>query len=137
MNTVILAGRLGGDPDLQTSGQSQYVNFSVATSEYYDGEEQTEWHDLTAFGDMASNISEYFGKGDQIIVRGTLQSNSYTDNDGVERESTDVIVQEFDFGAPKGAGKNSGSGSSSSSPSTGGSPSGGEDEPFDDSEIPF
>ena len=64
LNKVMLIGRLGKDPEIRYSaGGTAICNFSMATSEYYQGEEKTEWHKIVTFGKTAERCEEYLEKG--------------------------------------------------------------------------
>lgn len=97
VNKVILVGRLGADPEVRaTPSGVQVCNLSIATNHVaYDRDgnknESTEWHRVVFFGRQAEVCGEYLRKGSQIYVEGRLQTRKYTDRDGIERYSTDVI----------------------------------------------
>lgn len=108
MNKVYLMGRLGTDiKSGQTQNGNYYANFSIATSEKWkdkntgEMQEKTEWHNISAFGNQAKAIKEYCSKGDQIMVEGKVTTRKYNDKDGIERYSTSVQLQSFEFGAKK------------------------------------
>jgi len=103
MNKVILIGHLGGDPDVHY-GQSgsATTRISLATNERrkdQNGEWQkySEWHRVVFFGKLAEIAAEYLKKGQQISIVGKLRSNKYTDRDGIERKSTDIIADEMEM----------------------------------------
>jgi single-strand DNA-binding protein len=103
VNKVILIGNLGDDPDLRYTGSGTAVcNMSLATNQTYtnsDGEEiqQTEWHDLVAWGRLGEICNEYLGKGSQAYFEGKLVTDEYDDKDGNTRYNTKVKVQEATF----------------------------------------
>ncbi len=113
MNLVVLAGRLGKDPEVKytQSGQAK-ANFSVATDSSYRNDageliKKADWHNCVAWAKTAENIGKYFHQGDQIIVHGRLGTRSYEAKDGSgKRYITEVTVFAFDFGA-KGKGGDS------------------------------
>ena len=72
MNTAILKGRLGQDPELKQVGDKQVVNFSVATNDGTKDKPKTNWHNCSAWGRTAEVINQYFKKGDEIIVTGAI-----------------------------------------------------------------
>ena len=99
-NRVQLIGRLGADPEIKevTNGRKM-AKFSIATNEYYfnkEGEkvEETNWHNIVAFGKSAELIEQYQHKGDEVLIDGRLTSNSYTDKNDEKRYSVDVVVNE-------------------------------------------
>jgi len=97
VNKVILIGNLGQDPEVkQAKSGTQVVTFGLATkTQQKDADPQTEWHNLVAFGNTGSAIANYASKGDKVYVEGRLQTNSYTDSQGVERKSTKILVNQF------------------------------------------
>jgi single-strand DNA-binding protein len=102
LNQVELIGRLGDDPDLRDANGTPVANLSLATDESYtrnDGTEveETEWHDVTVFGRQAETTAEYTSKGSQVYVRGRLQTSEYTDRDGIDRYSTEIVAQRVLF----------------------------------------
>jgi single-strand DNA-binding protein len=103
VNKVILIGNLGRDPEVRSmpSGD-RMVTFSVATSETWrdrnSGErrEKTEWHNVVIFNDNLAKVAEnYLRKGSKVYLEGSLQTRKYTDKDGNERSSTEVVIQKF------------------------------------------
>ena len=103
VNKVILVGNLGRDPDVRrmTSGDP-VVNLSLATSETWrdkasgERKERTEWHRVVIFNSNLAEVAEkYLRKGSKIYVEGQLQTRKYTDKDGVEKYSTEVVLQRF------------------------------------------
>ncbi len=120
LNKVLLYGNLTRDPELKAlpSG-SQVVNFGIATNRVYkdkDGskKETTEFHNLVAFGRTAEIIAQYCKKGRPIYVEGRLQTRSWDDKEsGNKRYRTEIIIDNFQFGADGGRG-----GSETSSPSS-------------------
>ena len=103
INKVILIGNLGRDPEVRFSQDGKkIVNFSIATSESWkdksSGErrEKTEWHRIVIFSDGLAGIAERFlRKGSKVYVEGTLQTRKWTGNDGIEKYTTEVVLQGF------------------------------------------
>ena len=103
VNKVILIGNLGADPEIRTLNSGDRVaNLRLATSETWrdrqSGErrEKTEWHRVVIFNDNIVRVAEnYLKKGSKIYVEGALQTRKWTDNAGVEKYSTEVVVQKF------------------------------------------
>ena len=99
-NRVQLIGRLGSDPELkEVSNGNKMTRFSIATNEYYfnkDGEkvEETNWHNLVAWGKQAERIANGYNKGDEVIIDGRLTSRSYTDKNNEKRYAVDVEISE-------------------------------------------
>ncbi len=103
VNKVILIGNLGKDPDVRRMSSGEpVVNLSVATSETWrdksSGErrERTEWHRVVIFNENLAKVAEqYLKKGAKVYLEGQLQTRKYTDKDGVEKYSTEVVLQRF------------------------------------------
>ncbi|MGL6123878.1 MAG: single-stranded DNA-binding protein [Shewanella sp.] len=103
INKVIIIGTLGKDPEIRTTQDGKRIaNLSVATSESwkdkYSGEkkERTEWHKVVIFSDGLSSVADqYLKKGDKVYVEGQMQTRKWTDKDGVERYSTEIVLQGF------------------------------------------
>ena len=103
VNKVILVGNLGKDPEVRrmTSGDS-VVNLSIATSESWrdkasgERKEKTEWHRVVIFNKNLADVAEkYLKKGAKVYVEGQLQTRKWTDKDGAEKYSTEVVLQNF------------------------------------------
>jgi single-strand DNA-binding protein len=98
---VILVGNLGRDPESRTVGGQIVVNLTVATSERWkskDGEQQerAEWHRVVIWNDKLGNVAERFlRKGSSVYLEGTLQTRKWTDKEGQERFTTEVVVPRF------------------------------------------
>lgn len=126
INKVILVGNLGADPETRysTSG-SPIVSIRVATSESWrdkqtgDQQERTEWHRVKFFGRLAEIAGEYLRKGSQVYIEGSIRTDKYTGQDGIERFSTEVIANEMQMLGGRGGGGGEG-GERSERPSRGG-----------------
>jgi single-strand DNA-binding protein len=100
-NSVQLIGNIGKEIELKTaSNGAKYTRISLATNDFYknaQGEkvQETQWHNLIAFGKTAEFMAKYLSKGAEIIAQGKIEYSSYTDKDGVKRYSTDIKVSEF------------------------------------------
>jgi single-strand DNA-binding protein len=103
VNKVILVGNLGKDPEVRrmTSGEP-VVNLSIATSESWrdkssgERKEKTEWHRVVIFNKNLAEVAEkYLRKGAKVYVEGQLQTRKWTDKDGAEKYSTEVVLQNF------------------------------------------
>lgn len=97
INKVILVGNVGAKPDVTNSQNVKIASVSLATSERYtdkSGEKQTrtEWHRVKFFGKMADVVEQYVDKGKTIYVEGRISSSKYTDKEGVDRVSYDIIA---------------------------------------------
>lgn len=112
VNKVIIMGNCGRDPELRYLPSGQAVaNVSVATStrrkDKASGElvEDTQWHRVTFYERLAEIAGEYLKKGKQVYVEGRLKYGKYTDKDGVERNTVDIIATEMQLlGGREGAG---------------------------------
>lgn len=116
INKVILVGTVGKDPEVRyfQSGDA-YCTLSIATSEQWkdksgEKQERTEWHRVKFTRRLAEIVGEYVKKGQQIYVEGSLRTDKYTDKQGIERYSTDVIANEMQMlgGKSGGGGDRSG-----------------------------
>jgi len=103
VNKVILVGNLGKDPEVRrmTSGDP-VVNLSLATSESWkdkasgERKEKTEWHRVVIFNKNLAEVAEkYLRKGSKVYVEGSLQTRKWTDKDGAEKYSTEIVLQNF------------------------------------------
>ena len=100
VNKVILVGNLGNDPDVRTTaGGTVITTISVATSESWkdkqtgEKQERTEWHRVKFFGKLAEIAGEYLKKGRQVYVEGSIRSDKYTDKEGIDRYSFDIVAE--------------------------------------------
>jgi single-strand DNA-binding protein len=100
INKVILGGRLTNDVELkQTPSGVSVAQFSLAVNRSYskDGQQQTDFFNITAWRATAEFISRYFRKGSSICVVGTIQNRTWTDTNGQKRYATDIIADEVRF----------------------------------------
>jgi len=144
VNCVHLIGNLGRDPDVRTTeGGKKIVNLSIATSESWkdkntgERRERTEWHRVVIFNEGLAGVAEkYLSKGSKVYIQGQLQTRKWTDKEGVERYSTEVVLAAFRGELTMLDGKGGGDGGERSASAGDGSSSsrGGDD---DDTEIPF
>jgi single-strand DNA-binding protein len=103
VNKVILVGNVGRDPEVRRLNSGEPVaSFSVATSETWrdkaSGErrERTEWHNVVIFNENLAKIAEqYLKKGSKVYLEGQLQTRKYTDKNGQERQTTEVVLQRY------------------------------------------
>jgi single-strand DNA-binding protein len=103
INKVILLGRLGGDPEVRVSQEGKKIaKFSLATSENWkdkntnEKKEKTEWHRIVIFSPGLADITErYLRKGSLIYLEGQIQSRKYNDQAGIEKYTTEIILQGF------------------------------------------
>jgi single-strand DNA-binding protein len=103
VNKVILVGNLGRDPEIRsTNDGTRIANLNLATSESWrdrasgERKERTEWHRVVIFNENLVGIAEkYLRKGSKVYVEGALQTRKWTDNAGVEKYSTEVVLTRF------------------------------------------
>ena len=141
VNKVILVGNLGADPEIRRTQDGRPIaNLRLATSDSWrdkttgERREKTEWHRVVIFNERLVEIAEkYLRKGSKLYVEGALQTRKWTDNAGVEKYSTEVVLQKFrgeltmldgaaggrGQGAGGGAGESFDEGSFSGSPNSG------------------
>jgi single-strand DNA-binding protein len=157
VNKVILVGNLGKDPEIRRTQDGRPIaNLSVATSESWrdkntgERKEKTEWHRVVIFSEGLCKIAEqYLKKGSKVYLEGALQTRKWQDKDGVEKYSTEVVLQGFNStltmlegrgGVGASDSSDFGSGGPSMSreqrPAMAGGGSGGRRDDMDD-EIPF
>ncbi len=127
VNKVILVGNLGQDPEVRYMPNGGAVaNITLATSESWrdkqtgETKEKTEWHRVVLFGKLAEVAGEYLRKGSQVYIEGALQTRKWTDQAGVEKYTTEVVVNvggtmqmlggRQGGGAPAGGGQGQGQG---------------------------
>ena len=108
---AILVGNLGADPETRyTASGSAITSIRIATSEQWkdkqtgENQERTEWHRVKAFGRLAEIMGEYLRKGSQVYIQGSIRTEKYTDKDGVERYSTEIVASELQMLGGKGEG---------------------------------
>lgn len=171
VNKVILVGNLGRDPEVRRLNNGEQVcNLRLATTESWrdkasgERKERTEWHQVVIFNENLVRVAEqYLKKGSKVYVEGQLQTRKWTDQSGVEKYSTEVVLQRFrgemvlldsrgggggggsdygddSFGSSGGFGgggaiEGRGSGGRSEAPRRPAAPAGGRS--MDDDEIPF
>jgi len=146
LNKVTLIGNLGKDPEVRRlQNGDPVVNLSIATSETWrdkssgERKEKTEWHRVVIFQKNLAEIAEkYLRKGSKAYIEGKLQTRKWTDKDGQEKYSTEVVLNGFDgrIVLLDGANK-AGDGGGQRSQSGGGNSGGGYDRSDIDDEIPF
>jgi single-strand DNA-binding protein len=103
VNKVILVGNLGRDPEIRSTQDGQRIaNFTLATSESWrdrnsgERKERTEWHRVAIFNDNLVGIAEkYLKKGAKVYVEGQLQTRKWTDQQGQERYTTEIVLSRF------------------------------------------
>jgi single-strand DNA-binding protein len=123
VNKVILLGNLGRDPETRyTTGGDAVTNLNIATSEQWkdksgEKQERTEWHRVVLFGRQAEVAGEFLKKGRSVYIEGRLQTRKYTDKDGVEKYSTEIVADRMQL---LGSGRDSSGGDAEFSSGGGG-----------------
>ena len=106
MNKIFLIGNLTHDPELsETNSGISVCRFSVAVNRRRtgDGEQQTDFFNVTAWRGLAENVARFCKKGNKVAVTGSIQIRQYEDRDGQKRTSVDVNAGEVEFLTPKNA----------------------------------
>jgi single-strand DNA-binding protein len=119
VNKVILVGNLGKDPEIRRTQDGRPIaNLSVATSETWrdkatgERKEKTEWHRVVIFNEGLCKVAEqYLKKGAKVYIEGQLQTRKWTDQSGVEKYSTEVVLQGFNSNLTMLDGRGGGGGS--------------------------
>jgi len=118
VNKVILVGNLGKDPEIRRTQDGRPIaNLSVATSEQWrdkatgERKEKTEWHRVVIFSEGLAKVAEqYLKKGAKVYLEGQLQTRKWTDQQGVEKYSTEVVLQGFNSNLTMLDGRSGGAG---------------------------
>tara|TARA_R110002126_G_scaffold12196_23_gene53254 strand:- start:5196 stop:5795 length:600 start_codon:yes stop_codon:yes gene_type:complete len=117
INKVILIGNLGADPEVRYMPQGGAVaNMTLATSESWtdkntnEKKEQTEWHRVVIYQRLAEIAGEYLRKGSKVYIEGKLKTRKWTDKDGVERYTTEIVANELQMLDGRGDGQQQGGG---------------------------
>lgn len=102
VNKVILVGNLGADPETRFMPSGDPIcNLRLATTDSYkdktsgDRKETTEWHRVVMFGRLAEIAGQYLKKGSQVYIEGRIRTNKWTDKEGQERYTTEIIANEM------------------------------------------
>ena len=147
VNKVILLGRLGKDPELTyiPSGQS-VAKFTMATNRSYkdksgEWKEETDWHNMVAWGKLGEICAQYLAKGRQAYVEGQIRTRSWEDREGKKRTTTEIIASEVVLLGARGEGATEPESRAAGASPSGASPedsSGGSGSPeITDDDIPF
>jgi single-strand DNA-binding protein len=103
VNKVFIVGNLGKDPEVRTMQSGDKVaNFSVATSESWkdkssgEKQERTQWHNIVVFNQNIITVAEkYLKKGSKVFIEGQLETRKWTDNQGIEKYATEIVLRPF------------------------------------------
>jgi len=134
VNKVILVGNLGKDPEIRRTQDGRPIaNLSIATSETWrdkntgERKEKTEWHQVVVFSEGLCKVAEqYLKKGAKVYIEGALQTRKWTDQSGVEKYSTEVVLQGFNSTLTMLDGRSGGGGGSFGSDDSSGDFGGGQ-----------
>ncbi len=103
LNKIMLIGNLGKDPELQVTSEGiPYTRFSLAVNRVYkaatgERKEETEWFQIVAWRSLAELTERYLHKGSKVYIEGRLTQRKYTDKDGIQRTSVEVIASDVQF----------------------------------------
>lgn len=98
VNKTFLVGNVGKEPELRTTTSGISVcSFSLATTQKTKNGEDTQWHRVTFYDKLADIVSEFVRKGSQVYVEGSIKYGKYTDKNGIEKYTTDIIGREIQF----------------------------------------
>lgn len=133
LNKVMLIGNLGADPEVRyTTGNSAITNIRLATAESWrdkesgEQQERTEWHRVVFFGRLAEIAGEYLKKGSQVYIEGSIRTRKWTDKEGQDKYSTEIVANEMQMlGGRAGGGGGMGGGDYEGGGSSGGNRSSG------------
>jgi single-strand DNA-binding protein len=128
VNKVILVGNLGKDPEIRRTQDGRPIaNLSIATSETWrdkgtgERKEKTEWHRVVIFSEpLCKIVEQYLKKGAKVYIEGALQTRKWTDQSGVEKYSTEVVLQGFNSTLTMLDGRSGGGGGNFGSDDSGG-----------------
>ena len=103
INKVILVGNVGQDPEIRSTQDGREIaNFSLATTESWkdkntgEKKDKTEWHRVVVFAPgLAGVVKNYVKKGSKVYIEGALQTRKWTDNQGIEKYTTEIVLQNF------------------------------------------
>jgi single-strand DNA-binding protein len=104
VNLVVLMGRLTAEPELkQTQNFKNFVRFNIAVNRYVKDKDHPEadFFTIIAWEKTAEFVCKHFGKGDAIIIEGTVQTRNYEDKEGVKRKSFEILARQVNFAGSK------------------------------------
>ncbi len=120
VNKVILVGRLGADPEVRSlESGAKVASIRLATTERYkdkngNQQEATEWHNVVLWRGLADITEKYLKKGDQLYVEGRIKTRKWTDQNGQDRYSTDIVANEMTMLGGSGGGSSASTGGAQS-----------------------
>ena len=107
VNKAIIVGNLGRDPEVRYVNDTPVANFSVATTESWkdkqtgEWQEKTEWHRVVAWRYLAERVEKTMSKGKQVYVEGKLETRKWTDKDGNDKYTTEIVARDLMVLGPK------------------------------------
>ena len=112
MNKIMLIGNLGKDPEMNVTGDgTPFTRFTLAVNrrtKSTSGERETDWFNIVAWRQLAETCNTYLHKGSKVYIEGRLVQRKYTDKNGIERSTMDVIASDMEMLTPKGTQGSSG-----------------------------
>ena len=112
MNKIMLIGNLGRDPEMNvTTEGTPFTRFTLAVNrrtKSSTGERETDWFNIVAWRQLAETCNTYLHKGSKVYIEGRLVQRKYTDKNGIERSTVDVIASDMEMLTPKGTQGSSG-----------------------------
>src|SRR2546430_8781966 len=112
MNKIMLIGNLGRDPEMNvTTEGTPFTRFTLAVNrrtKSSTGERETDWFNIVAWKQLAETCNTYLHKGSKVYIEGRLVQRKYTDKNGIERSTVDVIANDMEMLTPKGTQGSSG-----------------------------
>ena len=98
LNKVMIIGNVGSEPEMRfTPSGKSVTSFSVACNDKWGGQDTTEWFNVQSWGKLAETCNQYISKGQQVFVEGRLHTNKWEDNDGNQRQGTEVVASKVVF----------------------------------------
>ena len=144
VNKAIIVGNLGADPEVRTTQSgTQVANFNVATTEQYTDQsgqrqERTEWHRIVTFGRLAEICAQYLHKGKQVYIEGRIQTRKWTDQNGNDKWTTEIVAQQMQMlGRVSDGAADMGNGPTAPDAGAAKSAAAGGDMATDDDDLPF
>lgn len=136
LNKVILMGNLGKDPVVRSlEGGNKVATLALATNRFYKGQdgnpvEETEWHNVVLWGNLADLAEKYLVKGRQVFIEGRIRTRQWEDKEGNKRYTTEIVGENMTFVGSRPEGQESGGKSGNDAPLTGDVPTVEDDLPF-------
>ena len=117
MNSIKIQGRLTKDPEQKVgSSGAEYCKFTVAVDRKRSKDKAVDFFDCTAFQQTGAFVAKYFAKGDGIIVSGRMESDKFTDKEGIKRTTWGITVEDVEFPLGKGRSESNGTVPSEATP---------------------